>query len=60
MRVRIKKLPQSGSIEDIDVTRLAVGKTYDLGPRLAELLIVSGYAVPEMRRTERDKAADQW
>jgi hypothetical protein len=32
-------------------------RTYDVGPRLAELLIVMGYAEPEMRRAEHDQAA---
>jgi hypothetical protein len=50
LRIRIIKIPTERYLEDCDVSDLTVGSTYDLGPRFAELLIVSGYAEPEMRR----------
>jgi NADH:ubiquinone oxidoreductase subunit B-like Fe-S oxidoreductase len=59
MRVRMVKRPTTGDcdLEGFDVSRFEVGEVYEVGPRLAELLIVCGYAEPEMR--PRDRAAEQ-
>ena len=53
MRVRITKQPVATELEPYDVTRFEVGKVYDVGPRLAEVLIVAGFAEPEMRAKDR-------
>jgi hypothetical protein len=58
VRVRIKYLPSNRQLEGFDLQLFEVGQLYDVGPRLGELLIVSGYAVPETSRSERDLAAD--
>jgi hypothetical protein len=57
MRIRIRRVPLADSIEGIDLRhfRFCEGQVYDVGPRLAELLIVLGYAEPENRE---DHAAD--
>jgi hypothetical protein len=59
LRIRIVKPPNSRDcdLEGFDVSRFAVGQVYEVGLRLGELLIVCGYAEPEMR--QRDRAADQ-
>lgn len=57
-RLRIKKLPEDRNVEGFDVRGLEVGKIYDVGPRLGELLIVMGYADPIAPRL-RDQAADE-
>ena len=56
LRIRIKKLPNRAESEPFDVAHFEVGKVYEVGPRLAEYLIVAGYAEPEMRAV--DRAAD--
>jgi hypothetical protein len=55
VRIRIIKRPTTGDcdLEGFDVSHFQVGEVYDLGPRLAELLIVCGYAEPEMRQRAR-------
>ena len=49
-------MPNAAESEPFDVARFLVGKVYEVGPRLAEFLIVAGYAEPEMRLI--DRAAD--
>ena len=49
LRVRITKKPVPKELEPYDVSRFEVGKVYEVGPRLAEVLIVAGFAEPEMR-----------
>jgi hypothetical protein len=44
-------------LEPFDISRFEVGKVYEVGPRLAEVLIVAGYAEPEMR--VKDRAAEK-
>lgn len=56
LRIRIKTLPNAAESEPFDVARFLVGNVYEVGPRLAEFLIVAGYAEPEMRLI--DRAAD--
>jgi len=59
VRIRILQRPTAGDsdLEGFDVAGFNVGQVYDVGPRLAELMIVCGYAEPEMR--QRDRAADK-
>ena len=59
MRIRIVKLPNPGDcdLEGFDVSKFEVGKVYETGPRLGELLMACGYAQLEMRR--HDRAADK-
>ena len=57
----IKRLPhdrQLEDFEDFDLRRYERDHVYDVRTPLAELLIVMGYAELEMRRVERDTAAD--
>jgi hypothetical protein len=56
LRIRIKELPDQKASEPYDVAHFQVGGVYEVGPRLAEYLIVAGYAEPEMRAV--DRAAD--
>jgi hypothetical protein len=49
MRIRIVRQPNPRDVEPFDPSRFEVGRVYDLGARLAELLTVCGYAAPEMR-----------
>lgn len=51
------------SAYEIDLRSYEVGSVYDVGPRIAEYLIVMGFAVPEEARQESadqdfDQAAD--
>jgi hypothetical protein len=59
VRIRILKRPARGDcdLEQFDVSSFEVGRVYDVGHRLGELLIVCGYAEPEMR--QRDRAANE-
>ena len=56
LRIRITKRPVPTELEPFDISRFEVGKVYEVGPRLAEVLIVAGYAEPEIRTN--DRAAD--
>lgn len=53
LRVRITKQPVPTELEPYDVSRFEVGKVYDVGPRLAEALIVGGFAEPDTRTKDR-------
>ena len=53
MRVRIVKKPVAADLEGFDVSFFEVGLVYEVGPTLGTLLIVAGYAEPEMRRSDR-------
>jgi hypothetical protein len=57
LRVRILKTPSPTEFELFDVSRFEVGRVYDIGIRLAELMIVDGCAEPERRAV--DRAADK-
>ena len=46
MRIRINARPPEGEFAGFSVARFRVGEVYDVGPQLATLLIVSGYAEP--------------
>src|SRR5688572_22004500 len=43
----------TGKVDGVSLTRFRVGRCYDLAPSLADYLIVRGFAVLEMRRTDR-------
>jgi hypothetical protein len=49
MGVRIVKQPSSRELEPFDLSRFEFGAIYDIGPNMAELLTVCGFAEPEMR-----------
>ncbi len=51
-RIRILKPPQASDFIPFDVTRFQVGRVYEVGPRLAELLIVCGCAETESSSTK--------
>jgi hypothetical protein len=57
LRVRILKTPNPTQFDLFDVSRFVVGQVYEVGIRLAELLVVEGCAEPEMRVV--DHAADR-
>jgi hypothetical protein len=38
----------------VDVKRFKVGQIYEVGPRLADLLVASGHAMRERRRSNRE------
>ena len=59
MRVRIRKCPPEGTLEVFDLRRnqFQVGGVYEIGQRLAEILILSGFAEPEVHRLSRAEAA---
>ena len=61
VKIRIYSVPLTDSIEGIDLRAydLRPGHVYDIGSRLAELLIVSGYAEPEMPREDLHTSADK-
>lgn len=56
VRIRIKQQMRDSDFEPFSVSHFEVGKVYEVGSQVATLLIVSGYAEPEMRVQER--AAD--
>jgi hypothetical protein len=53
VRIRILSLPADANVEGCDVSRFLVGSVYDVTPEFANLLIVAGYAMPELRNRER-------
>jgi len=57
LRIRIIKKPSPHDVEGYDVHRFEVGEVYDVGPRLADLLVIGGYGIVEMRRTERGRGS---
>jgi hypothetical protein len=54
MRIRIRKVPPS-ELEGLDLRPFAFreGSVYDVGVRLAEVLIFLGFAEPEDGQAER-------
>jgi hypothetical protein len=58
VRVRILKRPTPNDcdLKGFDVSHFEIGHVYEVGARLWELLVVCGYAEPELRR---DHAADK-
>ena len=56
MRIRIKRVPPVSEFAEFSMPRFTSGEVYEVGPKLATVLIVAGYAEPEMRVV--DRAAD--
>ena len=46
MFIRIVKTPRLDKVDGIDLRRFVRGRIYDVGPRLAELFLSEGWAVP--------------
>jgi len=44
--IRIVKTPRLDKVDGIDLRRFVRGRIYDVGPRLAELFLSEGWAVP--------------
>jgi hypothetical protein len=53
MRIRFTKKPDPRDFKDIDVTSFHVGRVYDIPSTVAYVLIVSGYAMTDMRAADR-------
>jgi hypothetical protein len=53
LRIRIIRRPSAADVEGYDVRHFEVGEVYDVGPRLADLLVMCGYGLVEMRHSER-------
>jgi hypothetical protein len=53
LRIRIIKRPSPTDVEGYDVRHFEIGGVYDVGRCLADLLVISGYALVEMRLSER-------
>jgi hypothetical protein len=50
--VRVIRQP-TGSINSVALAKYRAGQTYDFAPLLADFLILEGYAISEMRQTDR-------
>lgn len=61
MKVRIRWVPPTRTLEGFDLSayHFEAGHIYDLPSRLAEVLVLWGYAELEMRREPRAEAADK-
>jgi len=53
MRVKIVRRLKPSEFEPFDVSHFEVGRIYNVGPKLGALLVVAGYAEPEMRAVDR-------
>ena len=49
MRIRIINAPSPHLLQEFDVPAFTSGSLYDVNRELASLLVVSGYAIVEMR-----------
>ena len=59
VRIRILTPPAGKLFEGIvEAGRFEAGRVYELGPRLAELLIALGHAAVERRRPGGDRTGD--
>jgi hypothetical protein len=59
VKIRIRELPDDKQhVDDFDLRGFERGHVYEVGMHLAEYLVVMNYAMPEMRRPERDTAND--
>jgi hypothetical protein len=58
MRIRIRRVPPTDSMEGIDLRHYGFceGHAYDVGLCLGELLVVLGYAEPELREDDATAA----
>ena len=55
--IRIINLPESGHFQEFDLRAFRVGSRYELGHRLAEVLILMGYAEPQPSSRENQELA---
>jgi hypothetical protein len=53
LRIRILKRPLSADVDGYNVRHFEVGEVYDVGPCLADLLVIGGYGLVEMRHSDR-------
>jgi hypothetical protein len=53
LRIRIIKRPSEADVDGYNVRHFEAGEVYDVGPRLADLLVIGGYGLVEMRHSER-------
>ena len=58
VRIRMLRTPKASEFDPFDVSRLEAGRICEVGPMLADALIVGGYAELKMRRLEPDSVAD--
>jgi hypothetical protein len=61
VKIWIRKAPPTRYVEGIDLSHydFRTGQVYEVGPGVAELLIVCGYAERERRgKDRRDRATD--
>jgi hypothetical protein len=59
VRIRILTLPSGKLLEGIvDVGRFKVGEVYEVGPRMAELLIALDHAAPERREADSGRTGE--
>jgi hypothetical protein len=60
-RIKLRGVPPTGSLEGFDLTpyHFQAGQVYDVPSRLAEVLVLWGYAELEIRRKSSDEAADK-
>jgi hypothetical protein len=60
-KIKMRGVPPTGSLEGFDLTpyHFQAGEVYDVPSRLAEVLVLWGYAELEIRRKSRDEAADK-
>jgi hypothetical protein len=60
MRLRIRKTPAERDVDGVQLDGLALGVVCEFSASVGSWLIAKGYAVPEMRSTERQTyGADQ-
>ena len=57
----MRGVPPTGRLEGFDLTpyHFQAGQVYDVPSRLADVLVLWGYAERERRRISRDEAADK-
>ena len=48
VRIRITRKPEGREFEAFAIWRFAVGRVYEVTPNIGKLLIVSGFAQPEI------------
>jgi hypothetical protein len=57
IRLRIKRLPGAGEMDEYDLRRFRVGDIYDVAARLGSILILGGYAEPVSDASQAVSAA---
>jgi hypothetical protein len=46
MRIRILRIPSANAADGIDFKRFVVGRQYDVGTRVGEMMLAEGWAEP--------------